>query len=325
MKVIIPAAGIGTRLRPHTHTAPKALLPVAGKPILAHIIDRLLPLENVDEYLIVTGFLGGMVQDYVNNNYRLNVRYVQQDELLGLGFAVHLALQDIEDDPVLIVLGDTILETDFSHFVQPEHDVLGVREVDDPKRFGLVELVDGKITRLVEKPDDPPSNLAVIGIYGISNTLLLTECLHELISREQKTRGEYQITDALQMMVERGSVMVPHKVRGWFDCGKLETLLETNRHLLDRDSETPQREGSVILPPSYVAASAEITNSIIGPYASVGDRAVVRESIIRDTIIGAGAAVQHAVLEQSMIGNAASVTGRLSHLNVGDFSDIGYH
>jgi len=140
MKVIIPAAGIGSRLRPHTYSAPKALLHVAGKPILGHILDRVIGLPDLEEILIVTGFLGDQIQEYVDDQYRANVRYVHQQELKGLGYAVHLAAEHVNDSPMLVVLGDTILETDFTHFLQPGKDVLGVQEVDDPRRFGIVEI-----------------------------------------------------------------------------------------------------------------------------------------------------------------------------------------
>lgn len=324
MKVIIPAAGIGTRLRPHTHTVPKALLHVAGKPILAHIIDRLVGLPDIEEFIIVTGFFGDKVQEYVNAHFQVKVRFVAQDELKGLGYAIHLAVKHLTNEPVLIVLGDTVLETDFSHFIQPGRDILGVQEVEDPSRFGIVEVADGKITRLVEKPKQPISKLAIVGIYGITSTKLLQECLLEIVGNGPTTRGEIQITDALQLMVERGSVMVPHTVRGWFDCGKLETLLSTNRHLLEGFKGTRKLADSVVIAPSYIAPTAEVVHSVIGPYASVGDRAHVVDSVVRDAIVGEKARVSRMLLENSMIGNAARVAGTFNHLNVGDFSEIGY-
>jgi glucose-1-phosphate thymidylyltransferase len=323
MKVIIPAAGIGSRLRPHTYSAPKALLHVAGKPILGHILDRVIDLPDLESVLLVTGFLGDQIQDYVDEHYRVNVRYVHQQELKGLGYAVHLATEFVDDDPILVVLGDTILETDFTHFLEPGKEVLGVQEVDDPRRFGIVEVEDGRITRLEEKPAEPSSNLAVVGIYGFTNTKLLKECLDEVVRREVTTRGEIQITSALQMMVDHGSVMVPHVVRGWYDCGKLETLLETNRHLLKSSKRHYEIADSVVIPPSYVSPSAKISRSVIGPYVSVGDHAHVIQSVIQNSIIGVAAEVKQCVMKSSMIGNAATVSGTFTHLNVGDFSEIG--
>ncbi len=324
MKVIIPAAGIGTRLRPHTYTVPKALLHVAGKPILAHIIDRLIGLDDIDEYLIVTGFFGGKVKSYVREHYDLNVRFVEQEELKGLGYAVYLACTHIDDGPVLVLLGDTILETDFDHFVQPGKDIIGVQEVDDPRRFGVVEAAGGKIVKIVEKPAEPKSSLAVVGIYGFDDVVPLKTALAEVVANETRTRGEIQITDALQLMIDRGAIMEPHTVGGWFDCGKLETLLETNRHLLAGFDTINGSEDSVIIPPAYISPTAEINRSVIGPYVSVGDGARVIESIVRDSIIGEKAKVRNCLLEKSMIGNRATVTGKLDHLNVGDLSEIGY-
>jgi len=324
MKVIIPAAGIGSRLRPHTYSAPKALLHVAGKPILGHILDRVIGLPDLEEILIVTGFLGDQIQEYVDDHYQAHVRYVHQQELKGLGYAIYLAAEHVNNSPTLVILGDTILETDFTHFLQPGKDVLGVQEVEDPRRFGIVEISDGQISRLVEKPTEPTSNLAAVGIYGFTNTDLLKECLGEVVRREAKTRGEIQITDALQMMVEHGSVMVPHTVRGWYDCGKLETLLQTNRHLLEDSKKTYEIADSVVIPPSYISPSAEISHSVIGPFVSVGDNAHVVQSVVQNSIIGVGAHVKQCVLDSSMIGNAATVTGTFKHLNVGDFSEVGY-
>ena len=181
-----------------------------------------------------------------------------------------------------------------------------------------------KITRLIEKPEQPTSKLAVVGIYGFHNTQLLKSCLKEVVEREVKTQGEIQITGVLQMMVDRGSTMVPHRVGGWYDCGKLETLLKTNRHLLKGFDQTYEFGDSVIIAPSYVAPTAKVSQSVIGPYVSVGDQAEVVQSVVHNTIIGEQAEVRRCLLENSMIGNAASVNGKFDHLNVGDFSEIGY-
>jgi glucose-1-phosphate thymidylyltransferase len=324
MKVIIPAAGTGTRLRPHTYSTPKALLHVAGKPILAHIMDRLLALPELDEIIIVTGFLGDKVREYLSAAYRANIRFVPQEQLRGLGYAIYLAAKHLDGEPALVVLGDTILDTDFSHFIKSGEDVIGVRDVEDPSQFGVVEIVDGRISRLVEKPEKPKSTLAVVGIYGITSVGLLQECLGEIVERGLTTRGEIQVTDALQLMVDRGSVMVPHRVVGWFDCGTVETLLATNRHLLEGFSGTPQPAGSVVIAPSYIAPTAEIVRSVIGPYASIGAGARIVESVIRDCIVGENARVSRMLLENSMIGTAGKIDGTFDHFNIGDYSEIGY-
>ncbi|GAB4319973.1 MAG: sugar phosphate nucleotidyltransferase [Candidatus Zixiibacteriota bacterium] len=322
--VIIPAAGVGTRLRPHTYTAPKALLQVAGKPILGHILDRLSGLNDLGTIWLVVGFLAEKIEDYVTSHYDLDVRFVYQQELKGLGFAIHLALQDIKsNDPVLIILGDTILEVDLNAFLEGPDDAIGVKEVDDPRRFGVVETEGGLAKRLVEKPAEPPSNLAVIGLYGIKQTQLLRDCLVEIIKRNQTAAGELQMTDALQLMVDRGSRMQAKHVDGWYDCGKRETLLETNRHLLEKHSETYHPAESTVIPPSYISPSAQVQRSIIGPYASIGDGATVRDAIVSNTIVSDGAEVRRCILHDSLVGSNAIVTGIAQQLNIGDSSEVG--
>lgn len=323
MNAIIPAAGIGTRLRPHTLTIPKSLLHVAGRPILAHILDGIIQLP-IETLTVVTGFLGGKVQEYVTEHYRLPVQFVDQQELLGLGYAVSLALEHLDDQPVLIILGDTIVETDMDKFVSQGDNVLGLLPVPDPERFGVADTVDGRITRLVEKPENPESNLALIGVYFISNTAHLRKRLKKIIDSDQRTRGEIQLTDALQGMIEDGVEFVPHAVDGWYDCGKRETLISTNRHMLEKTQPRQTREGSVIIAPSFIASTAVVEGSIIGPYVSISDRAVIKNSIIKNSIIGYEAEVRNAGLTDSLIGHRAVVFGDFRSLNVGDSSEIGY-
>jgi len=323
MNVIIPAAGIGSRLRPHTHTIPKALLHVAGKPILAHILDTVVRLAP-DEICIVTGFLGEKVQEFVGEHYRSRMRFVGQTELLGLGYAVHLALQGLDDRPVMIVLGDTIVETDMQAFVTQGDNVLGLMPVDDPERFGIADVENGTVKGLVEKPKDPQSNMAIIGLYYISQTAMLRNHLKMLVASGVNSDGEIQLTDALQSMIDDGAVFKAHSVEGWYDCGKRETLIATNRHLLEKHGSPQSREGSVIIPPSYIAPSAVVEDSIIGPYVSISDRAVIKNAIIKNSIIGYEAEVRNALLTDSLVGHRAVVFGDFRELNVGDSSEIGY-
>ncbi len=324
INVIIPAAGVGTRLRPHTHTAPKALLPVAGQPILGHILERLAGLKDLGTIRIVVGFLGDQIEEFTKENFNLPIRFVRQDELLGLGYAVHLALADTPDDnPVLVILGDTILDLDLTAFVESSEDVIGVKEVDDPRRFGVIETQGRYVKRLVEKPEIPPSNLAVVGLYGIRSTALLRQCLKDVISTAQKSAGEIQMTDALQAMVDRGSKMRAVLVDGWFDCGKVETLLETNRHLLSKQSLHYELNGSIVIPPVYIDPSATVERSVIGPYVSIGQGVRVAESVVTNSIIADGAQVSRCIMEDSLIGARAIVEGSAKRLNVGDSSSVG--
>jgi len=322
MKAIIPVAGVGTRLRPHTYTLPKVLLNVAGKPILGHILDA-LQQHNIDEATIIVGYMGDLVEDYVRRNYSMNVTFIYQEERLGLGHSIWIAREQITDnEPLLIILGDTIFDVDLSLATNSRFSTLGVKSVDDPRRFGVVELEKGFISRLIEKPENPSTNLALVGLYFINNPKLLVESLQTLIDNNIRTRDEYQLTDALQMMIDKGEKFTTFPVEGWYDCGKPETLLSTNRYLLDGKSTYKTPEGSVIIPPAFVAENAIVERSVIGPYTTVASGATVIDSVVRDSIISDGATVTASTLEQSIIGNNAIVKGKFSRLNVGDSSEI---
>ncbi len=322
MKAIIPAAGVGTRLRPHTHTLPKALLHVAGKPILAHILDQLMELD-VQEVVIVVGILGEKIEAFVREHYPVKATFVEQKERLGLGHSIYVALETIEPAPSMIVYGDTIFEGQIADGIDYTVDgSLGVKEVDDPRRFGTVELTNGRISRLVEKPDRPRSNLVIVGVNFINNIELLHECLKRIVDQGIRTRGEYQLTDAFQLMVDEGAHLTTFPLEGWFDCGKPETLLATNRHLLEKLQYDRQVEGSLIRPPAYISDTARVDNSILGPYVSVADGAVISNSIVEDAIIAEGAEVIDCLLKGSLVGNNAFVQGGLTQLNIGDSSQI---
>ncbi|GDX66419.1 glucose-1-phosphate thymidylyltransferase [Chlorobiota bacterium] len=322
MKAIIPVAGVGTRLRPHTYTLPKVLLNVAGKPILGHILDA-LQQHNIDEATIIVGYMGDLVEDYVRRNYSMNVTFIYQEERLGLGHSIWIAREHITDnEPLLIILGDTIFDVDLSLATNSRFSTLGVKSVDDPRRFGVVELEKGFISRLIEKPENPTTNLALVGLYFINNPTLLVDSLQTLIDNNIRTRDEYQLTDALQMMIDKGEKFTTFPVEGWYDCGKPETLLSTNRYLLDGKSTYKTPEGVVIIPPAFVAENAIVERSVIGPYTTVASGATVIDSVVRDSIISDGATVTASTLEQSIIGNNAIVKGKFSRLNVGDSSEI---
>ena len=324
IKAIIPVAGVGSRLRPHTHTTPKALIHVAGRPILAHILDDLERL-GVTDVVLVVGHMSEHIREYVDTHYaHLTRSYVDQPERLGLGHAVRLTRDLVIGHPVFIVLGDTIFRADFSSVVTGGESAIGVQEVADPRRFGIVETKDGYASRLVEKPDQPTSNLAIVGVYYLTDSVLLFAALDTLVAKDMRTKGEYQLTDALQIMIEQGHRIRPFKVGGWYDCGKTETLLETNRELLDvkGDAPGPAPAGSVIVPPVAIDPTAVIEHSIIGPHVSIAARAVVRESVVKNSIVNEDAVVEQTLLEGSVIGENALVTGTFRHLNVGDSSEV---
>lgn len=323
MKAIIPAAGIGSRLRPHTHTAPKALLHVAGKPILGHILDELLAF-GIDEVVVIVGFLGEKIVEYVKTNYEIRASFITQKELNGLGWAIYITREHITEDPILVILGDTIFETDLSTVLAGQFDSIGTKIVDDPKRFGIAETDGQFITALVEKPENPKSNQALVGIYYIKSTDLFARCLEELVAKKIMTRGEYQLTDALGLMIKHGCKMTTFNVDGWFDCGKPDTLLSTNRYLLSQIKSVDERPGNILLPPVFISPSAVLENSVVGPNVSVGDDARIVRSIVKDSIISKCAEVTDCLLERSLIGNNSSISGQFKRANLGDSSEIKY-
>lgn len=321
MRAIIPVAGIGTRLRPFTYTLPKVLVNVAGKPILGHILDALVDQE-VDDVTIITGYKGDLVEEYVRSTYRLKTTFVAQDEMKGLGHAIWTARESLSTEPVLIILGDTIFDVDLGILKTSQFSSLGVKTVEDPRRFGVVVKNDAFVSRLVEKPETPVSNLAIVGLYYIAHPTVLRECLDELIEKDIKTKDEYQLTDALQLMVDRGEKFTTFNVEGWHDCGKPETLLETNRYLLNKRPTTATPAGCVIIPPVHIDPTASVEHSVIGPNATISKGAVVRNSIIRDSIISDQATVNDITIESSIIGENAQISGKFASINVGDASIV---
>jgi glucose-1-phosphate thymidylyltransferase len=323
MKVIIPVAGIGTRLRPLTHTSPKVLLHVAGKPILAHVLDGLKGLR-IDEVIFVIGFMGEKIIDYVKKNYKFKSTFIKQRELKGVGYAVRAATKRIKKgEPVLIILGDTVFEMNLKPVIRKNYDSLGIKEVEDPRRFGVVKLKNGFATELIEKPDKLISKKAIVGVYYIKSSQLLKESLQEILDKDIRTRGEYQLTDALQLMINKGAKFSTFDIESWYDCGKPETLLETNRHLLARIKKTRQIKGSVIIPPVFIPRSCVVEHSIIGPNVSVGEDAVIRHSVVKNSILGEESEVSFCLLDSSLVGNYSQVLGKFQKLNVGDSSEIG--
>jgi glucose-1-phosphate thymidylyltransferase len=321
MRAIIPVAGVGSRLRPHTFTVPKVLLNVGGKPIIGHILDRLIE-NGFDEATVVIGYLGEKIKEYILRNYSIKVDFVEQEERLGLGHAIYLSRHTISRDPILIILGDTVFDVDLKALMTTDSSVLGVKEVEDPRRFGVAETEDGFITKLVEKPDHPKSKLALVGIYYIKNPQILVECLRDEIKANVRTRGEFQLTDALQMLIDQGEQIKTFPIDGWFDCGKPETLLETNRHLLDQRSSVVDNPSVVVQPPVFISEKATVRNSVIGPYATIADDAIVENAIIRNSIVSEGARVANSLLEDSIVGNNASVRGSYRRINIGDSSEL---
>ena len=335
MKAVIPAAGQGTRLYPQTHTKPKPMVRVAGKPILGHILDDVVD-SPIDEAVVVVGVMRDIVIDYVIEEYgnRLDVDFVTQEQAEGLGHAIYQARSAVDGDDIAIMLGDMLFERGYSQFLSDHRsngDVdgsIGVKRVEEPSNYGVVYLEDGHIRELVEKPDDPESDLAISGIYVIEQSEQLFDAIEHLIDNDIRGAGdEYQLTDALQRMVEDGATFGTFEVQEWYDCGRPETLLEANRVLLEDqtsgfESTETYASSSVVIPPADIGEDVTLENSIVGPYVSIDEGATVRESHVSNSIVGRGSTLTKVDLANSLIGDEATVTGTPHELNVGDSSEI---
>lgn len=322
MKVLIPLAGVGTRLQPHTFAHPKPLIHVAGKPILAHILDPIVEIKP-EEVLFVVGYKGADIRQFIKEQYpQLKASFVEQTDLLGLGYAIYLALKEHSTDELLVVLGDTIVTVDLQKFIDADDWVLGLRQVDDPSRFGIAEIKDGHLVGMEEKPSNPKSNLALIGLYYFKDGDVLRDHLKGVIDAGKTTRGEYQLTDALATMIDDGIKFSAFEVNGWYDCGKIETLLATNQTLLKDQPQPETPDQSVIIKPVYIAPGASITGCVIGPHVSVGEGAVLRHSVVTNSIINANAQVENVVLTDSVVGESAVVTAEKKSVDVADKSNV---
>jgi glucose-1-phosphate thymidylyltransferase len=327
MKAIIPVAGAGTKLRPHTYTQPKALIPLAGKTVLSIIIDQLLE-GGIMEFVFVVGYLGEKIQDYVRSNYpQITAHFIYQNDRQGIGHAVRLTRNVVQDDEVMIVLGDTICDYDVKAVIENDTSMIGIKKVDDPRAFGVAEICDdSEVSHVVEKPHIPKSNLALVGVYKIRETPVLFECLEANISQGIKTHGEYSITDAIDCMIQKGIAFKAFRVAAWFDCGKRDSLLESNATLLKkfgaRAELSPAYENTVMIQPVSIGRGCSIKNSIIGPNVTIGDNTNIDYSIIKNSIIGAYSNLFDIVLDDSLIGSDTVIRGETRTLNIGDNTDI---
>jgi glucose-1-phosphate thymidylyltransferase len=343
VKVVIPAAGLGTRLRPHTYHRPKPLMPVAGTTVLGHVLDKLAGLD-VEELVFIVGHLGEQIEQYVTANYAFKARYVVQDELKGQAHAIALA-RDYITGPLLILFVDTIFEADLAGLSRLSSDgVIYAKPVENPKRFGIVTLDEYRfITQFVEKPEAPRSNLAVIGLYYVKDGSWLLRAIDQLIAEDRQTKGEFYLADALQLMIDQGAKLEAWPVTVWEDCGTWPAILQTNRFLLgqlDHDiAPGTLGEGAVAVPPVHVGAGSRITHSVIGPNVYVGDdchiagsvvgpsvslanNCAVISALVDDSIADVGARIEQVALSGSLIGAAARVRGNAQRINVGDSSEI---
>lgn len=305
MKIVLPVAGNGLRLRPYTENLPKCLLPVAGKTIIDWIVDDALFLKP-SETIFITGYKASVVDEYLKQKPEWgNVRTVIQSNPQGLGEAISLALPFVSDDePLLIILGDTLFEADLSILNHEKENVLYTYKVADPKRFGVaVTDKDGHIERLVEKPQEFVSDEAIVGIYYIKDVKALKEALDYLMKNNIRTKNEFQLTDALERMIQGGCKFHTAPVQKWLDCGLVETLLETNAHVLYRNEKSkPQGfTDSEIVMPCHIGKNVVIKNSKVGPNVSVGDNCVVENSEISNAILWNGVKVANQKLAGAVV------------------------
>ena len=322
MKVIIPTAGSGTRLRPHTFTSPKTLIHVAGRPILDYLLEPLLALPDLSELIFIVGGKGGQIREYVDTYYNLPTTYLWQNEQKGLGHAISLAKERDNGEPILILLGDKIFEFSYHKILRNPDTVIGVKTVENPQGVGIVETEGELITRLIEKPENPPTNLVIEGAYYIQNSGLLFRCLDEIIERDIRTQDEYQLTDGLQLMLEYGERMKVEFINS-LHCGTPDQLLTANQSILEQRAPQIYRfPNSVIIPPVFIGEDTVIEGAIIGPYASIGSGTSVINAIIKDAIIHPNAEVQDALIHRSVVGPDARVYGSFHQLNIGSAVQI---
>jgi len=325
MKVIIPLAGKGTRLRPHTHTVPKPMLKVAGKPVMDYVMDDVAKLGNVEQVVYITGHLKGTVEQHARTAFKIPGVFVEQLVQDGTAGAVDLA-RPFVDQPVLIIFVDTIFDTDLSIINDSTDDgIIWTKEVEDYQRFGVVVTdAAGHMTRIVEKPDTPISKRANIGLYYIRNWQLLYEGIAHVL-RQPTNKGEYYLTDAFQYMIDKGAKIRVVDVAGWYDAGKLDTLLDTNRVMLEKGrSNLPTRglKNVEIVDPVRIEDGARVTDCIVGPNVVIGKDSVVTNCTMRDTIVGEKSSLSSCILTDSMIGDQVVVEGVKGSVSLGDHTEI---
>ena len=340
MQIVIPLAGLGSRLRPLTYTTPKPLVQVAGKTVLGHVLDSLAGVQ-IDDIVFIVGYLGEQIEKYVKENFpQYRAHFVEQKELNGQSPAIGLTRNVINKD-VLIIFGDTVVEADLSGLDRMPYDgAIYTKVVEDPRRFGVVKIQGDLITRFVEKPQEFISNRAVGGVYYFKESKKLFAAIDEQIRRNIQLKNEYFLADAMQLMIESGSRLTTRLLSSWYDCGTVPSLLETNRYLLQKiEHAAVNGKGCALIPPVSIAPSAKISNSIIGPhvtiganvtitdsrigpYVSIGDNSAVSNSIIRDSILSQSSRSEEAMLTGSLIGNHARVKGTFDRLTVGDTSEV---
>jgi glucose-1-phosphate thymidylyltransferase len=335
LKIFIPMAGWGTRMRPHTWSKPKPLVSVAGKTSLEHLLDMFHTVpdpDNVEFVFIVGPYLGELqVPSFVRENYPgMKAHFVVQHEMKGQSHALWLAREFLHG-PMIMCFSDTLLDTDFSFLSNEEADVVAwVMPMPDPRRFGVAELdEEGWVTRFIEKPESLENNLVLVGCYYFNDAGKLYKAIEKQIERNLTFKGEFFLSDTVTLMIEEGAKVRPQKAESWLDTGTIDATLETNKILLEGKANKTENEtidGVEIIAPSFIHPSAEVKDSVIGPYSSIGANCKITNSKIEESIVEADCEIQDVVLSRSLVGIKARIRGRgdeqVVQLNVGDNSDI---
>ena len=325
MKVIVPLAGKGTRLLPLTKRVPKPLVRVAGRPVMDYVMDAVKGLD-VDELIVITGHLKDVVERYIVERYDVKATFVEQKTLDGTAGAINLARPYV-DSPVLIIFVDTVFEADLSLINRVDADgIIWVKEVEDYQRFGVIVTdAEGYMTRIVEKPTTPISRLANIGLQYVRDWKALFDGIAHVLQQPPGKGGEYYLTDAFQYMVDRGRRLLAAPVAGWYDCGKVDTLLETNRHLLEHGrARMPSgpRLRCTIVPPVYIEDGVSINDATIGPNVSIESGSVVAESTIANSILGRNVRVVRGIVKDSLVGDDQKIEGKTVQQSVMDAGEL---
>lgn len=330
MKIILPMAGFGTRLRPHTWDVPKPLVPLAGKTMIDHVLDRLLVLEP-EEIICIVGYLGDQIERHLRARYAVPFRFVQQPEMRGQAHAIGLTKGLVAGD-ALVMFADTIFEADFVPLRElPAQGIDGaiyVKEIADPRRFGIAVLDgDGFATQLVEKPEHPVSNLALVGIYYFADMAPLYSAIDTLVASGKTLKGEYFLADAVQLMIDGGRRLITLPIPVWEDCGKPEEMLQTNRYLLglaDTSDATriAQSGDSIIIPPVAIDPSATLRRAVVGPHVSIGAGATLDGVVIDNSIVGDDVSIANITITGSILSGQAAIRGAKQRLNLGATASV---
>ncbi|MFX1516161.1 MAG: sugar nucleotidyltransferase [Promethearchaeota archaeon] len=335
MRCIIPAAGKGTRLRPHTITKPKALLSLGNKPLISHIMDSIIE-ANITDIIIVVGYEKEKLINFINTNYEntCDISFVEQKDRRGLGHAIYTTAKFLDGESVVIALGDSLYENSFSLMLDEYNKypnwagAITVKSVSNPQAYGIVNTHknSNEVKELIEKPENPTSSLAITGVYIIRDSLELRYALEELVNSNQLGKGgEIQLTDALQSMVQKGLILGAIDSGRWFDCGKKDTLLAAHKYVLDKNKQSAvesESTNTIFIPPIAIQTNCHISDSIIGPYVSIDKGTTIKRSILSSSIIGSGSLLYNTSIHDSLIGDKVKLIGKGHNFNIGNHSKV---